>query len=220
MIEIVNVNKIYGSGDTEVKALDNLSLKIKDGELVSIVGASGSGKSTLLNILGLLDNSFDGKYFLNGVDTKTLSKGAKASARNEKLGLVVQDFALIEHYTVQENVMLPFRYSAKVPKDCDSKIMETLKKLMIPEKANTPVSKLSGGQRQRVAIARAIINNPSVILADEPTGALDSKTSKDIFDIFLQLNKEGKTVIIVTHDLKLAERCINTYQILDGKIIG
>lgn len=218
MIKMTDVSKIYGVGDSEVKALNNIKLEINDGDMVSIVGTSGSGKSTLLNIMGLLDSAFDGYYYMDNINVKTLSNRDKAKARNEKLGFVLQDFALIEHYTVKENIMIPFRYSSRLQENCGHKVKNTLQKLMIAEKTDTPVSKLSGGQRQRVAIARAIINDPSVILADEPTGALDSKTSEEIFNIFSQLNNDGKTIIIVTHDLRLAEKCKKTYRISDGKI--
>lgn len=219
MIKMTNVSKTYGAGDFAVKALDNVSLEIKDGEMAAIVGTSGSGKSTLLNVIGLLDGGFEGYYYLDNTDVRSLSHSGKAKARNEKLGFVLQDFALIEHYTVKENIMLPFRYGRKSQENAEQKVKEVLHKLMIPDKINTPVSKLSGGQRQRTAIARAIINDPSVILADEPTGALDSKTAEEIFNIFSQLNREGKTVIVVTHDLKLAEKCGNIYRISDGKIV-
>lgn len=219
MIKMKNISKTYGVGDSEVKALNNINLEISDGDLAAIVGTSGSGKSTLLNILGLLDSSFEGSYYLGNIDAKKLSQKEKAKARNKKIGFVLQDFALIEHYTVKENVLLPFRYSEKPERNPEEKAEAILKKLMISEKINTPVSKLSGGQRQRTAIARAVINDPDLILADEPTGALDSKTSDEIFGIFSELNKEGKTVIIVTHDLMLAEKCKNIYRISDGTII-
>ncbi|MGN1120596.1 MAG: ABC transporter ATP-binding protein [Oscillospiraceae bacterium] len=219
MIELKNVEKTYGAGDTAVHALKGISLTINDGEMAAIIGASGSGKSTLLNLLGLLDNKYSGSYFLNGNDARKLSESKRAALRNKELGFVLQDFALIEHYSVKENIMLPLRYSKEKPHDAEGKIGEVLLRLGIAHKLNSPVNKLSGGQRQRVAIARAIINNPRIILADEPTGALDSKSAAEIMGIFRELNAEGRTVIIVTHDIGVARQCGRIIEISDGVII-
>lgn len=220
MIELRNVEKTYGIGDAAVLALKGISLAIEDGEMAAIIGASGSGKTTLLNLLGLLDSKYSGEYYLSGNDARKLSESKRAELRNRELGFVLQDFALIEHYSVKENIMLPLRYSKAKTPDPNQKIESVLNRLGIAHKLNTAVNKLSGGQRQRVAIARAIINDPSIILADEPTGALDSKTAAEIMDIFRELNSEGKTVIIVTHDLNVARQCGRIIEISDGRIIS
>lgn len=218
MIEIVNLNKIYNyKKPNEFQALKDVSLTIKDGEMVAIMGTSGAGKSTLMHIIGCIDNFESGEYRLNGNDMRGLSESKRAMIRNQEIGIVMQDFVLIEEYTVLENVMVPL-YFSKGKKHKRRIALEALKSIGIEELANKTVNKLSGGQKQRVAIARAIVNEPSIILADEPTGALDSKTAGDIMQVFSSLNQMGKTVIIITHDSHVAQQCQRIVTISDGEI--
>lgn len=220
MIRLNNILKIYNpKKSNEFEALHGISAEIKDGEMVAIIGESGAGKSTLLHILACIDNYQDGEYYIDNKLIKKLSEREYAKIRNEKIGMVMQDFALVEEFTALQNVMIPLNFSVKKSKDKKEKAMSALKSVGIGELAKKPCNKLSGGQKQRVAIARAIVNEPSVILADEPTGALDSKTSEEIINLFKKLNSEGKTVIIVTHDSKIAEQCGRIIEISDGKII-
>ena len=217
-IVIKNLKKYYNEGtDTEVKVLNNINLSINEGDLCSIVGASGSGKTTLLYILGCLDKQTAGEYFLGGNDVSKLSEKELATLRNSQFGFILQDFGLIEEDTVYDNIYVPLLFSKK-RKNIENKIDTLLEKLEILELKNKKVKKLSGGQRQRVAIARALINNPEIILADEPTGSLDSKNSKIIVNLLLDLNKQGKTVIIVTHHLEIAEKTNKRFSIKDGVI--
>lgn len=219
LIQLNNIEKIYGSGDNEVVALRNINLKIHKGELVAIVGASGSGKSTLLNIMGALDKPTSGQYMLKKNNINNLKSSEIARVRNKYFGFVVQHFALIKDYTVFENIQIPLEYGKVKLKDRKKRISELLLKLGLQDKANKTPNELSGGQNQRVAIARALANNPEVILADEPTGALDQKTGNDVIESFINLNKEGKTVIIITHDPQIAARCNRIIKIEDGQII-
>lgn len=219
LIELNNVCKIYKSNSNKVTALNNLNLKINKGELLAIVGPSGSGKSTLLNIIGTLDTVTHGEYLLNNKNINNLNKSQLAQIRNKTFGFVVQHFALISDYTVFENVEIPLEYAKVKLKDRKSKIENLLVKLEIQNKINCIIKELSGGQCQRVAIARALANNPEIILADEPTGALDQKTGQAVLNIFKDLNKEGKTIIIVTHDHKIAEQCTRIIKMQDGNII-
>ncbi|MDW8800699.1 ABC transporter ATP-binding protein [Clostridium sp. A1-XYC3] len=219
LIELNSVHKIYGSNLNKVTALHNLNLKINKGELLAIVGPSGSGKSTLLNIIGTLDTVTKGEYLLNGKNINNLNKLQLAQIRNKTFGFVVQHFALISDYTVFENVEIPLEYAKVKLKDRKSKIENLLVKLEMQNKVNCNIKELSGGQCQRVAIARALANNPEIILADEPTGALDQETGKAVLNIFKDLNKQGKTIIIVTHDYKIAEQCNRIIKMEDGNII-
>ncbi len=221
IIELSKITRVFKAGENETRALDEASLSIKKGECVAIIGRSGSGKSTMLNIMGLLDKATSGTYLLNGEDVKNYSDKKQAMMRNELFGFVVQDFALVEHYTVKQNISIPFSYSRKKysSKEKEQLIENAMKRVGIYDKANVRACLLSGGQRQRVAIARAIICDPDIILADEPTGALDSKTSEEIMKLFLELNQNGKTVIIITHDDKVAGYCDYTIEISDGKIV-
>lgn len=218
VISINNLHKKYGQGSNKVEALKGVNLQIAKGEMIAIIGASGSGKSTLLNILGTLDSPTDGTYKLNNIDLSKLSNKQKANLRNETIGFVVQDFALIEKYTVRQNVELPLTYNKKrISKSERNKtISDILDKLGIENKVDTLVYNLSGGQRQRVAIGRALINKPDIILADEPTGALDSKTTIEIMEILKNLNQQGHTIIVVTHNPKVAEYCNTIYSMSDG----
>lgn len=218
-IELENIKKIYNPNTTlEVQALKNINLKIEKGDFCSILGVSGSGKSTLLYLLGCIDKPTSGIYKLEGKDVSNLSEKELAKIRNEKIGFVLQDFGLIEEETVIENIMVPFLFSSKNNKNIRFKIEKILKDLDIFDLQNKKVNLLSGGQRQRVAIARALIIEPEIILADEPTGSLDTDTSNNIMNIFKNLNKEGKTIIIVTHNLELAKETNKCYKIRDGLI--
>lgn len=186
--------------------------------MVAIIGKSGAGKSTLLHILACIDDYQEGEYTLDGKLVKKLSESEYARIRNEKIGMVIQDFALVEDFTAIENVMIPLDFSKKKQGNKKEKALAALSSVGMEEFAKKPCNKLSGGQKQRVAIARAIVNEPSVILADEPTGALDTKTSAEIMELFKSLNAQGRTVIIVTHDMNIAKLCGRVIEISDGKI--
>lgn len=221
MIDLHNIVRIYNKGKpNEFTALCNFSCKIEDGELVGIIGKSGAGKSTLLHLLACVDTYQGGEYILDNIQTNELSDKERASIRNEKIGIVIQDFSLVEDFTAIENVMIPLNYSRLKRKNNRESALRALENVGIADLAKKMCSKLSGGQKQRVAIARAIVNNPSVILADEPTGALDTKTSAEIMALFKKLHEQGKTIIIVTHDLNVARQCDRIIEISDGKIIS
>ena len=216
-IELENLKKYYNPNtNLEVQALKNINLKIEKGDFCSILGVSGSGKSTLLYILGCIDKQTEGIYKLDGEEVSKLSEKNLADIRNKKIGFLLQDFGLIEDETVTENILVPTLFNSI--KNVNIKLEEILNKLEIGDLRNKKVSMLSGGQRQRVAIARALITNPELILADEPTGSLDSITTIHIMNIFEQLNKEGKTIIIVTHNLELAKKTKKCFTIKDGLI--
>lgn len=220
MIEINNINKTYNKGKTNAfQALKDVSLSIEDGEMVAIIGKSGAGKSTLMHIIGCIDDFESGTYILNGDDISSIKEGKRAKIRNKDIGIVMQDFALVEDYTAIENVMIPLYFTkGKLLESKKSIAKKALEKVGIGELASKRVDKLSGGQKQRVAIARAIVNNPSILLADEPTGALDVKTSTEIMGVFKELNEQGITVIIITHDMEVAEVCQRVVEISDGRI--
>lgn len=216
MIEITDIEKIYHMGGESLKALDKVSLSIQDGEFTSIMGPSGSGKSTLMNILGLLDRFDNGKYLLNGTDVSNLSDAQLARIRNKEIGFVFQSFNLMARMNVLDNVMLPLVY-AKVPyKEGKKRATEALEKVGLGNRLGHMTNEISGGQKQRVAIARAIVNNPSVLMADEPTGNLDSKTTQDIMRIFQDLNNEGTTIVMVTHEPEMAEYTKRIVHFRDG----
>ena len=218
MIEIKNLNKIYLKGKKNmVHALNNINLKIDDRETVAIIGESGAGKSTLLHIMSCIDN-FDGEYYLDNIDINKLSESKKSKLRSSKIGIVLQDFALIDDFTVFENVMTPL-YSNKKIKDKKGSVMRALKKTGIASLKAKKVSQLSGGQKQRVAISRALVTNLEYIFADEPTGSLDSKTSDEIIKMLFELNSNGITIVIVTHNLEIANQCHHIIEIKDGNII-
>ena len=200
-----------------VHALNNINLKIDDRETVAIIGESGAGKSTLLHIMSCIDN-FDGEYYLDNIDINKLSESKKSKLRSSKIGIVLQDFALIDDFTVFENVMTPLYFNKKI-KDKKSSVMRALKKTGITSLKAKKVSQLSGGQKQRVAISRALVTNPEYIFADEPTGSLDSKTSEEIVKMLFDLNRNGITIIIVTHNLDIANKCQRVIEIKDGNII-
>ena len=221
MIEIKNLVKIYNKGKTnEFCALKGIDLSIEEGEMVAIIGKSGAGKSTLLHILAAIDSYDKGSYLVDGVSVGDLKEKDRARFRNQKIGIVMQDYALSDEYTIEENVQIPLIFGKVKGNDVRrEKIMTALKNVGLDELAKKPVRQLSGGQKQRVAIARALVNNPAFLLADEPTGALDSKTSGEIMDVFEKLNQGGKTVIIVTHDMEVAARCGRVIEISDGEIV-
>ena len=221
MIQIKNLVKIYNKGKTnEFCALKGIDLSIEEGEMVAIIGKSGAGKSTLLHILAAIDSYDKGSYLVDGVSVGDLKEKDRVRFRNQKIGIVMQDYALIDEYTIEENVQIPLIFGKVKGNDVRrEKIMTALKNVGLDELAKKPVRQLSGGQKQRVAIARALVNNPAFLLADEPTGALDSKTSGEIMDVFEKLNQGGKTVIIVTHDMEVAARCGRVIEISDGEIV-
>lgn len=220
MIKLDKIIKIYNPKKAnEYEALHRVSCEISDGEMVAIIGKSGAGKSTLLHILACIDSYQSGEYTIDGTLVKNLSEGQYAQIRNEKIGIVMQDFALVEDFSALENVLIPLDFAKKKIKNKKEKALEALKAVGMGDLSKKPCNKLSGGQKQRVAIARAIVNEPAMILADEPTGALDTKTSAEIMELFKRLNKEGKTVVIVTHDPKVAEQCSRVIEVSDGKII-
>lgn len=218
IIELKDINKTY-QGAVPLHVLKDINLEIERGELVSIMGSSGSGKSTLLNILGILDTYDTGEYHLDGVLIKNLSENRAAELRNRMIGFVFQSFNLISYKNAIENVALPLFYQGVSRKKRNRLAMEQLERLGLADRALHLPGELSGGQKQRVAIARSLITNPSIILADEPTGALDSKTSHDVMQIFRQLNAEGMTIVIVTHDPGVGEQTNRIIRLVDGQII-
>jgi len=215
LIELKNISKQYREETTILKGVD---LCIEDGDYIALMGPSGAGKTTLMNIMGCLDRATQGEYFIDGNEISDYPEKEKARLRNEKFGFVVQDFALINEMTVYENVRLPLRYRKKRLKKEREHIESILKSLEIEDKKEIRVCDLSGGQQQRVAIARAIVNSPEIILADEPTGALDQETGREVMEIFSKLNQQGKTIIIVTHDPNIAAKCNRIVKMVDGKI--
>ena len=218
-IELKSVTKVYRSkGVEDVVALDDLTLEVRKGEFIAVCGVSGSGKSTLLHIIGCLDQPTSGTVLISGTDVSGLSDSALAKIRNDKIGIVLQDFALIPYRTAYDNVMVPL-YFSKNKKNAHKRIMESLEKTGVAALAKREIRKMSGGQKQRVAIARALVNNPDIILADEPTGQLDSKTKKEIADLFKTINSEGRTIVVVTHDDELAKTADRVVRIVDGKIV-
>ncbi|MBR3888433.1 MAG: ABC transporter ATP-binding protein [Clostridia bacterium] len=219
MIDLKNVYKIYETGDVEVHALDGISLHIDKGEFVAIVGQSGSGKSTCMNIIGCLDVPTDGEYILDGIDVSTMDDDELSYIRNNELGFIFQQYNLIQKLSVINNVELPLIYK-RYPKEARRKIaMEALERVGLKGMENRFPQQLSGGQQQRVSIARALAGEPSVILADEPTGALDSKTGIEVLALIKKLNEEGNTIILVTHDNEIAEQAKRVVRLQDGKIV-
>ena len=220
LIELRNVYKIYSEGlESEVRALDGVSLEVERGEVVAVVGQSGSGKSTMVNVLGCLDIPTRGDYFLDGVDVRELSDKELSRIRNKQIGFIFQQYNLIQNLTVLENVELPLIYQGIDPIDRRELAMEALGRVGLADRAQHKPTQMSGGQQQRVAIARAISTHPPIIMADEPTGALDSRTGHEVLGFLQQLNKEGSTVILITHDNGIAATARRVVRIADGKII-
>jgi len=220
IIKTAGLSKIYSVGDIKVPALKSVDLNIDEGEFVAIMGASGSGKSTLMNLIGCLDKPTSGDYFLDGVNTSKLSKNEYAEIRNQKIGFVFQGFNLLSRTTAIENVELPLMYDRKHRiKDPNKKAIEVLKRVGLGDRLAHEPNQLSGGQQQRVAIARALVNEPSLILADEPTGNLDSKMSVEVFSLFQKLNDEGITIVLVTHERDFAYFANRIVELKDGNIV-
>lgn len=219
MIKLKNIHKTYTLGNEEITALNHIDLHIKKGDFVAIIGKSGSGKSTLLNVLGLLDD-YNGQYILDGVDVSNFKSNQLAKTRNKKMGFIYQQFNLLPKLSAVENVALPLLYSGYSHKESLKKAKEYLELVGLADKMNNKPKQLSGGQQQRVAIARALINEPKILFADEPTGALDSKTSRDIMDLLKSIwQEQGITVIMVTHDPALAQEANRIISVSDGIII-
>ena len=219
VIELKSVSKVYKSkGVDDVVALDDLTLDIRRGEFAAVCGVSGSGKSTLLHIMGCLDNPTSGKVIVSGTDVSGLNDSELAQIRSERIGIVLQDFALIPYRTAYDNVMVPL-YFSRNRKNIRKRIMESLEKTGVADLAKREIRKMSGGQKQRVAIARALVNYPDIILADEPTGQLDTKTKKEIAELFKAINSEGVTIVVVTHDDELAKAADRIVRISDGRIV-
>lgn len=218
MIEVTDIEKIYRMGGEKLTALDKVSLSIQEGEFTSIMGPSGSGKSTLMNILGLLDRFDSGRYLLNGTDVSSISDTERAHIRNKEIGFVFQSFNLMARMNVLENVMLPLVYARVPRKERKERAIEALEKVGLGNRLDHLTNEISGGQKQRVAIARSIVNRPSVLMADEPTGNLDSKTTEDIMNIFQDLNDEGTTIVMVTHEREMAEYTKRIIHFRDGQL--
>ncbi len=219
LINLQNIYKIYKTGETEVHALDGVTLEISRGEFVAIVGASGSGKTTCMNIIGCLDVPTSGNYHLAGEDVLAMNDNAKAKLRNKMLGFIFQQYNLIPKLNLCENVELAMLYAGMSAGERHKRSLQLLENVGLADKANNVPNQLSGGQQQRVAIARALAGEPAVILADEPTGALDSQTGREVLDILRQLNQEGRTVVLITHDNSIARQAQRIVRLEDGKII-
>ncbi len=219
IIRLEQISKIYGVGETEVRALDGVELTVNPGEYCAIMGASGSGKSTMMNMIGCLDRPTTGQYFLDGVDVAQLSDTELAHVRNRKIGFVFQQFHLLSQVSALENVMLPMVYADVPVKERRERGKAALERVGLGDRINNKPTQLSGGQQQRVAIARAIVNEPVLLLADEPTGALDTKTTQEILDIFSALNASGITVVMVTHEPEVARTTQRVVWFRDGQVV-
>jgi putative ABC transport system ATP-binding protein len=220
MIEINNVSKVYQMGDTEVRALDGVDISIAEHEFVSIIGPSGSGKSTLMNVIGCLDVPTSGQYFLDGEEVSGFSENKLAQVRSRKIGFVFQQFNLLAKLSALENVELPLVYQGVGIRTRRERAMEALSRVGLSDRCHHKPSELSGGQQQRVAIARALVSDPPLILADEPTGNLDTHSGQEILDILKDLHRRGNTIVIITHDMDVAQATERMIHIRDGKIIG
>lgn len=220
VIELRGVAKIYGSGDTVVRAVDGVDLVVERGDYVAVMGASGSGKSTLMNIIGCLDTPTRGRYALDGVDTRRLDERRQAMIRNRKIGFVFQSFNLIPRTTALRNVELPMAYGRVRKAERRSRALHALERVGLGERTHHRPSELSGGQQQRVAIARAIATDPVLLLADEPTGALDSRSTDDVLALFDDLNSDGRTLVVITHEEQVADRARRVLHMRDGRIVA
>ena len=219
MIKLQNIYKIYVNGDNTTYASDNVNINIKKGEFVAIVGQSGSGKSTIMNIIGCLDVPTSGTYLLNDIDVSTMDDNELAEIRNKMLGFIFQQYNLIQKLTVQENVELPLLYAGYSAEERHERASIAIKRVGLEGKEKNLPTQLSGGQQQRVSIARALSGNPQVILADEPTGALDSRTGKEVLDFLTLLNKDGNTIVLITHDNEIAKKAKRIIRLHDGKVV-
>lgn len=219
IIRLEHISKVYGSGETEVRALADVNLIVEQGEYCAIMGASGSGKSTAMNVIGCLDRPTDGHYYLDKVDVAVLGDSELAHIRNLKIGFVFQQFHLLPQLSAMENVMLPMVYAGVDPTERRDRAVEALKRVGLGNRMNNKPNQLSGGQQQRVAIARAIVNRPVLLLADEPTGALDSRTTQEVMDIFSELNNGGITIVMVTHEPDVARQTQRIVWFRDGQVV-
>ena len=219
IITVDNINKTYKNGSLELQVLKNISFKVDKGEFLAIMGSSGSGKSTMMNILGCLDNQYEGRYILDGIDISKSTENELSEIRNKKIGFIFQSFNLLPRLTALENVELPLVYSSIPKEERHKRANELLEMVGLKDRTHHRPNELAGGQRQRVAIARALVNDPSIILADEPTGNLDSKSEGEIIEILQKLNKMGKTIVIVTHEPSIGEIAERKIVFKDGEII-
>ena len=223
VIELENLTRVYRMGETEVRALDGITLQVEPGEFLAVMGPSGSGKSTFMNIVGCLDRPTSGRYVLEGVDVSGLDRDARASIRNDKIGFVFQSFNLLSRTNALENVELPLLYSKKskiTEEEARKKALKCLERVGLGDRWDHTSAQLSGGQQQRVAIARSLVNDPAILLADEPTGNLDSRTSVEVMAIFQELNDEGKTVVLITHEQDISEHAKRVVTFRDGKVLS
>lgn len=220
MIELQNIRKIYNLGDEEVRALDGVSLKVQEREFVAIVGASGSGKSTLMNMIGCLDTPDEGEYYIDGQNVTEMSERELSTMRNRKIGFIFQQFNLLPKLTAYENVELPLIYQGLPGKERHARVEEALSRVGLANRMKHRPNQLSGGQQQRVAVARALATHPSLILADEPTGNLDSKSTRDIMELIHELHRQGNTIVLITHDDDIAREAQRQVRIMDGKIVS
>lgn len=218
MIQLFNISKTYQMGEDTIKALDDLSLQVTKGEFIAIIGPSGSGKSTLMNIIGILDRASSGEYYLNKMNLMRISDKKISKIRNKKIGFIFQQFNLMPRLTAFENVELPLIYRGTSKPTRKKMVLKSLERVGLLEKQKHLPAQLSGGQQQRVAIARAIAGNPEIILADEPTGALDSKTGEEVMRLLKEIHREGNTLIMITHDKTIAEQAERIIEIKDGKL--
>ena len=218
--ELSHISKVYGTGDTAVVALNDLSLQVQRGEYLAVMGTSGSGKSTAMNILGCLDRPSSGSYYLNGTAVQDLSDDALADLRNRQLGFVFQQFHLLAEMTALDNVILPMIYAGVPAEERRQRAINALERVGLAQRLNNKPNQLSGGQQQRVAVARAIINQPGLLLADEPTGALDSRTTEEVLELFSELHQQGMTILVVTHEHDVADRASRLVQFHDGRLLS
>ena len=219
MLNIKNICKDYGSGDMKVSVLKNVSLKVKEGDYIAIMGPSGSGKSTLMNIVGCLDRPSNGVYEFLGKDVIQMDEDELSDLRLKQIGFVFQNFNLLASESALENVALPLIYAGVAKEERNQRAFELLKRVGLEDRVDFKPTQLSGGQKQRVAIARALVNKPKIILADEPTGALDQKSGKQVMELFKTLNEEGSTIVMITHDVNVAKHAKKMFHIIDGKIL-